>query len=108
LLDARKWPDSITISEWYYIPPEIAAERRAATTKRAGERRRDTSESEENSAFHQASSSETSAATSLITGGEINVAAANPVTPVPPETHLTSVETEYNSHSDTDDVIYNN
>jgi len=110
LLDARKWPDSITISEWYYIPPEIAAERRAAATRRAGERRRDTSESEENSAFHQASSSEASAATSLITGGEIDVAAAKLVTPVPPEAHLTDMETENNSNSDTDDatVIYNN
>jgi len=110
MLDARKWPDSITISEWYYIPPEIAAERRAAATRRVGERRRDTSEPEENSAFHQASSSEASAATSLITGDEIDVAAANPVTPVPPEAHLTGIEMENNSNSDTDDatVIYNN
>ena len=68
LLDARKWPDSITISEWYYIPPEIAAERRAAATRRAGERRRDTSEPEENSAFHQAPPQEASAARFLITG----------------------------------------
>jgi len=110
LLDARKWPDSIMISEWYYISPEIAAERRAAATRRAGESRRDTSEPEENSAFHQASSSEPSAATSFITGGEIDVAAANPVTPVPPKAHLSDMETENNSNSDTDDatVIYNN
>ena len=68
LLDARKLPDSITISEWYYIPPEIAAERRAAATRRAGERRRDTSEPEENSAFHQVPPQEASAARFLITG----------------------------------------
>jgi len=28
LLDASKWPDSVTISEWYRIPPSVAAEKR--------------------------------------------------------------------------------
>jgi len=42
--------------------------------------------------------------------GEIDVAAANPVIPVPPETHLTGMEMENNSNSDTDDAtaIYYN
>ena len=28
LLDASKWPDSVTVSEWYRIPPSEAAKRR--------------------------------------------------------------------------------
>jgi len=33
LLDSRKWPDSVTISEWYYIDPSDA-ERRRTTERR--------------------------------------------------------------------------
>ena len=33
LLDSRKWPDSVTISEWYYIDP-ADAERRRTTERR--------------------------------------------------------------------------
>ena len=28
LLHVSKWPDSVTVSEWYRIPPSVAAERR--------------------------------------------------------------------------------
>ena len=36
LLNASKWPDSVVISEWYYVPPSVAAEkhRRAAEAHR--------------------------------------------------------------------------
>jgi len=34
LLDPRKWPDSVTVSEWYRMPPSVAAEKRRQAADR--------------------------------------------------------------------------
>ena len=41
LLVDSKWPEAVTISEWYFIPPAEAAERRRRAEERADERRSD-------------------------------------------------------------------
>ena len=107
LLDADKWPDSVTISKWYHVSPEVAAERRAAAAGREDERRRDTAGA---SAVFNSASSEMSAAASLVIGGATDAIVVSPVSSVLSDIQQIGMETGNVSNTDADDatVIYNN
>ena len=100
LLDASKWPDSVTVSEWYHIPPSEAAERRQRVNGRT-----------ESVRTAQVSRQPDTTPSTAIPGASSSVATAPHCSSTPSlvDVHPTDMDAVENSVDDTNDatITYN-